>query len=55
VLLLLFAGWLLAQGLHELADGGLFPESLTVLVAAFAALAGPTLYLYLRPARPVVR
>jgi len=54
VLLLLFAGWLLAQGLHELADGGLFPESLTVLVAAFAALAGPTLYFYLRPTKPVV-
>ena len=53
VLLLLFAAWLLAQGLHELADGGVFPESWAVLAAAFAALAGPTLYFYLRPAKPV--
>jgi high-affinity iron transporter len=54
VLLLVFAGWLLAQGLHELADAGVFPESLTILGAAFAALAGPTLYLYLRPAKKPV-
>ncbi len=52
VLLLLFAGWLLAQGLHELEEGGLFPESEPLLVAAFLALAGPTLYLYLRRPRP---
>jgi high-affinity iron transporter len=52
VLLLVFAGWLLAQGLHELADAGVFPQNLTILGAAFAALAGPTLYLYLRPAKP---
>jgi high-affinity iron transporter len=54
VLLLVFAGWLLAQGLHELAEAGVFPESLTILGAAFAALAGPTLYLYLRPAKKTV-
>jgi high-affinity iron transporter len=53
VLLLVFAAWLLAQGLHEMADAGVFPENLTVLGAAFAALAGPTLYFYLRPAKPV--
>jgi high-affinity iron transporter len=53
VLLLLFAGWLLAQGLHELADAGVFPESWSVLAIAFAGLAGPTLYFYLRPAKPV--
>lgn len=53
VLLLVFAAWLLAQGLHELADGGVFPKSLAVLAAAFAALAGPTLFFYLRPAKPV--
>jgi high-affinity iron transporter len=51
VLLLAFAGWLLAQGLHELAEAGLFPESMSVLGAAFVALAGPTLYFYLRPAK----
>jgi high-affinity iron transporter len=54
VLLLLFAGWLLAQGLHELAEAGTLPESNTLLVAAFAALAAPTLYLFLRP-RPARR
>jgi high-affinity iron transporter len=51
VLLLVFAAWLLAQGLHELAEAGVFPESLAVLGVAFAALAGPTLYFYLRPAK----
>lgn len=51
VLLLVFAGWLLAQGLHELAEGGVLPESGALLVAGFAALAVPTLYLYLRPAK----
>ncbi len=49
VLLLAFAGWLLAQGLHELAEGGVLPESNALLAAGFAALAGPTLYFYLRP------
>ena len=53
VLLLVFAGWLLAQGLHEFAEAGVFPESLTILGTAFAALAGPTLYFYLRPGKPV--
>jgi len=52
VLLLVFAAWLLANGLHELAESGILPESEALLVAAFAALAGPTLYLYLRPSRP---
>jgi high-affinity iron transporter len=50
-LLLLFAGWLLANGLHELAEAGLFPESQLLLVGAFAALAAPTLYFFFRPAR----
>ena len=54
VLLLAFAGWLLAQGLHEFAEAGVFPESLTILGAAFAALAAPTLFLYLRPAKKPV-
>ena len=51
VLLLLFAGWLLASGLHELAEGGFFPENGALLVLAFAALAGPTLYFFLRKPR----
>lgn len=50
-LLLLFAGWLLANGLHELAEAGLFPENQLLLLGAFAALAVPTLYLFFRPAR----
>lgn len=48
VLLLLFAGWLLAQGLHELSETGALPDSEVLLLAAFAALAAPTLYLFLR-------
>ena len=54
VLLLVFAGWLLAQGLHELGEGGVLPESEALLAVAFAALAGPTLYFYLRPAKKPV-
>jgi high-affinity iron transporter len=51
-LLLLFAGWLLARGLHELSEAGILPESTLLLAAAFVALAAPTLYLFLRsPAR----
>lgn len=49
-LLLLFAGWLLARGLHEFQEAGVLPESLPLLVAAFVALAGPTLYFLFRPA-----
>ena len=49
VLLLAFAGWLLAQGLHELSEAGVVPENELLLLAAFAALAVPTLYFYLRP------
>jgi high-affinity iron transporter len=54
VLLLAFAGWLLAQGLHEFAEAGVFPESTLLLVGAFAALAAPTLFFYLRPAKKPV-
>jgi high-affinity iron transporter len=50
-LLLVFAGWLLAMGLHELAEGGVIPESEVLLLGAFAALAAPTLWLYFRPQR----
>jgi high-affinity iron transporter len=47
-LLLLFAGYLVASGLHELAEAGVFPENEALLVAAFAALAAPTLYFFFR-------
>ncbi|HZO49139.1 MAG TPA: FTR1 family protein [Gaiellaceae bacterium] len=50
-LLLVFAGYLLASGLHELAEAEIIPESEALLVAAFAALAAPTLWLYFRPRR----
>jgi len=53
-LLLVFAGYLLAMGLHELAEAGVIPESEALLVAAFAALAVPTLYFFFRkPKTPV--
>jgi high-affinity iron transporter len=52
VLLLAFAAWLLAQGLHELQEAGALPESTALLVAAFAALAAPTLYLFVRKPKP---
>lgn len=55
VLLLVFAAYLLAQGLRELAEGGIIPESEPLLVAAFAGLALPTLALFLRGSRPPAR
>ena len=52
VLLLVFAAWLLARGLEELAEAGALPEGESVAWLAFAALAAPTLYFFLRrPAR----
>lgn len=51
VLLLLFAGYLLASGLHELAESGVLPESEALLAGAFACLAAPTLYFYFRKPR----
>jgi len=53
-LLLVFAGYLLAMGLHELAEAGVLPESEAILVAAFAALAAPTLYFFFRKPKQVV-
>jgi high-affinity iron transporter len=47
-LLLVFAGYLLARGLFELSEAGVIPESELLLVAAFAALAAPTLYFFFR-------
>jgi high-affinity iron transporter len=52
-LLLLFAAYLLAGGLHELAEGGILPESEPLLVGAFLAAAVPTLAVFFR--RPRVR
>jgi high-affinity iron transporter len=54
-LLLVFAGYLLAMGLHELAEAEVIPESEALLVLAFAALAAPTLYFFFRkPKRAAV-
>jgi high-affinity iron transporter len=52
VLLLLFAGYLLAFGLHELAEAEVIPESGALLAAAFAAFAAPTLYFFFRKPKP---
>jgi len=51
VLLLVFAGWLLARGLEELAEGGVIPENEGLLLGAFAVLAVPTVYVFLRGPR----
>ncbi len=48
VLLLVLAAWLLARGLEELAQAGAFPAGEGVAWLAFAALAGPALYLFFR-------
>ena len=53
-LLLLFAGFLLASGLHELAEAEVIPESEALLLGAFAALAAPTLYFFFRKPKPAV-
>jgi high-affinity iron transporter len=50
-LLLVFAGYLVAMGLHELSEAGVIPESEILLVTAFAALAAPTLYFFFRKPR----
>lgn len=54
VLLLLFAGYLLAFGLHELAEAGVIPESQALLAGAFVALAAPTLYFFFRKPKKTV-
>lgn len=50
-LLLLFAAYLFAGGLHELAEGGVIPESEVLLVAAFVVAAVPTLVAFFRRPR----
>ena len=52
-LLLVFAGYLLASGLRELAEAGVIPESEALLIVAFAALAAPTLYFFFRKPKQV--
>jgi high-affinity iron transporter len=51
VLLLAFAGYLLARGLEELAEGGIVPENEGILVGAFLLLAVPTVWAFLRRPR----
>jgi high-affinity iron transporter len=46
--LLVFAAYLLASGLHELGEAGILPESEALFVAAFAAFAAPTLFAFFR-------
>ena len=50
-LLLVFAGYLFASGLHELADGGVLPENDLLLLGSFFAVAVPTLLLFFRGTR----
>lgn len=50
-LLLLFAAYLLAGGLHEFGKGGILPDDRALLVGAFSALALPTLYVFFRKPR----
>lgn len=52
LLLLVFAGWLLFGGVHELAEGGLLPESMLLQVGVLVAFAVPALWLYLRGGSP---
>jgi len=48
-ILLLFAGWLLAKGLEELAEAGVIPENELILWGSFVLLAAPTLWFFFRP------
>ena len=48
VLLLVFAAWLLARGLEELAEAGALPDSEQIAWLTFVALAAPTLYFFFR-------
>jgi high-affinity iron transporter len=52
LLLLAFAGWLLFGGVHELAEGGLLPESMLLQLGVLVAFAGPAIWLYLRSGSP---
>ena len=52
-LLLVFAGYLLAGGLHELMEAGVLPENELLLVAGFLLLALPTLFMFYRRPAPL--
>jgi high-affinity iron transporter len=52
LLLLAFASWLLFGGVHELAEGGLLPESMALQVGILVAFLAPALWLYLRGSSP---
>jgi high-affinity iron transporter len=52
-LLLIFAGYLLVSGLHELAEAAIIPESEALIAAALVAFAAPTLYFFFRTPKPV--
>jgi high-affinity iron transporter len=53
LLLLAFAGWLVFGGVHELAEGGLLPESMLLQIGVLVLFAVPALGLYLRSPKPV--
>ena len=52
VILLAFAGWLIFGGVHELAEGGVLPESMLLQVGILVAFAVPALWFYLRGNSP---
>jgi len=52
LLLLAFAGWLLFGGVHELAEGGVLPESMLLQIGVLVLFATPALWLYLRAPKP---
>jgi high-affinity iron transporter len=52
LLLLAFAAWLLFGGVHELAEGGLLPESMLLQVGVLAGFVLPAIWLYLRGGAP---
>lgn len=52
LLLLAFASWLLFGGVHELAEGGVLPESMLLQIGVLFAFAVPAIWLYLRTGAP---
>jgi high-affinity iron transporter len=48
LLLLAFAAWLLYGGVHELAEGGVLPESILLQLGVLLAYVVPAIWLYLR-------
>jgi high-affinity iron transporter len=52
LILLAFAAWLVFGGVHELAEGGVLPETMLVQVGLVLAFAMPALWFYLRGNSP---